>query len=83
MDAQALIAERAVEGFDVGVVCRPTRAGEIHGDLVLVGPLVKGLATEFATVVSLQPFGNAVTDGQLLQQIDNLFALDVLVSVDG
>jgi len=57
---EALVAQFAVEAFDVRVLGGFSWSDEIDADTALVGPLVQGFAGEFGSVVHEEGFGFAM-----------------------
>lgn len=82
MDVQALVPERAVERLDEAIIGGSARTGEIHRYFVFVGPPVERLANKLTAVVGLESFGSTALGGELAPDIDDLFTLNALVSVD-
>jgi hypothetical protein len=57
---ETLIAERAVERLDEGVIGGSDRTGEVECHLMFASPSVKGSASELIAVIGLYPFRDAV-----------------------
>src|SRR6185437_5448714 len=56
---EALLAELAMEAFDVAVLHRPSWCDEVQCDLVLIGPLVQSLRSELRAVINDNPYCHA------------------------
>ena len=82
MGVKAFIPERTVERLDKRVVGRPSGTREVKRDVMLVRPPVKSPAGKLTAVIRLYSFRDAMTGRELLQNGDDLLALDALVGVD-
>ena len=78
MGVKAFIPERTVERLDKRVVGRPSGTREVKRDLMLVRPPVKSPAGKLTAVIRLYSFRDAMTGRELLQNGDDLLALDAL-----
>src|SRR6202051_1692716 len=56
---EALLAELAMEAFDVPVLHRPSWCDEVQCDLVLICPLVQSLRGELRAVINDNPYWHA------------------------
>ena len=74
--------ERAVESFDVRVLCWAPGLGELPFNTAGFGPCLHDVATKFRTVVATHDFGLAVPIAQLLQHTNNPFPGQAEIDLD-
>lgn len=79
---QALRLELAVETFDVAVVCRLSRPGEVEDDTPVIGPEIKISRDEFAAVVD--PDGGRIANlpAHAFQCLNHILALLIEARID-
>ena len=84
MRVQAFVPEPPVEGFHERVVRGLARPTEVQGHPIYICPMVEGAGDELRPIVHPDLCRRtAPLEQQPIHDIDNLFALDPLVSMDG
>jgi hypothetical protein len=72
---QAFGPEPAVEAFDERVVCRLSRAGEVQGHTLGVGPQVQIAGHELRTLIHADRFGRTDFGAGAVQSFNDVFGL--------
>jgi hypothetical protein len=78
LHVQALVAQLAVERFDIAVLDRLARADEVQMNTVLVGPVIQRLAGELAPVVDRDRLRRTAQGDDLIESGATFSPLSVL-----
>src|SRR5438477_7461799 len=80
---EAFIAELAVEAFDESVLGGFARCDEVQLHVVLLRPVVQGLASKLRAVVDGDGLRQAMSFGQAFQHGDDARATDAVIGPEG
>lgn len=83
VQVQALVAQRAVEGLDEGVVGRLARPGEVNPRAVVVGLMVDEAAGELRAAVHKRTSRRSAFPHEAVQHLDHVLAPPSLSHFDG
>lgn len=83
VNVQAFVALRTVEALDESVVDGFARSTEVETDPVVIGPQIKQMARELATVVDENPHWRTACCGNALADLDEVVAAQPLIDPYG